>query len=83
MSGGIEEISSYGMKDFFRDELVRTTSLTGEGRILGAWDIYSSEYVVSLQPPFQKPFSTNALGKVEKTEYLTLSFDDQINYMMQ
>jgi len=49
LSGGIEEISSYGMKDFFRDELVRTTSLTGEGRILGAWDIYSSEYVVSLQ----------------------------------
>ena len=81
---GIEEIQRYGMYDFFRDklsELDDPSPLPGQdqfGKAIGMFDIYTKQYVVSLQPPFQKPFSTNALGKVEKTEYLTLSFDDQI-----
>ena len=43
---GITEISNYGMIDFFRDKL----SLIGStGRIIGAYDIYNKNYVLSLQ----------------------------------
>jgi hypothetical protein len=48
---GITEISSYGMKDFFRDELTLSTNVSVKGKILGSYDIYSSEYVVSIQNP--------------------------------
>ncbi len=40
---GITEISSYGMKDWFRDNLENKTKLEG------AWDIYKKKYVISLQ----------------------------------
>ena len=40
---GMTEISSYGMHDFFRDELKDST------RIIGAWDSYNKNYVLSLQ----------------------------------
>jgi len=42
---GITEISSYGMHDFFRDEL--SNPLTE--RIIGSWDIHNKNYVVSIQ----------------------------------
>tara|TARA_R110001592_G_scaffold83415_4_gene247025 strand:+ start:4190 stop:5560 length:1371 start_codon:yes stop_codon:yes gene_type:complete len=61
---GITEISNYGMVDFFRDKL----SLVGtNGKIIGAYDVYSKNYVVSLQPP----------GVF--TEYYTLNFDEATN----
>jgi hypothetical protein len=61
---GITEISNYGMVDFFRDKL----SLVGTtGKIIGAYDVYSKNYVVSLQPP----------GVF--TEYYTLNFDEATN----
>ena len=41
--GDIIEISGYGMHDFFRDELKDAT------RIVGAWDSYTKNYVLSLQ----------------------------------
>jgi len=40
---GITEISSYGMHDFFRDELASAT------KIIGGWDIHNKNYVVSIQ----------------------------------
>jgi len=43
---GITEISSYGMIDFFRDKL----ALIGSGgSIIGSYDIYNKNYVLSLQ----------------------------------
>tara|TARA_B110000211_G_scaffold31942_1_gene32378 strand:+ start:975 stop:2618 length:1644 start_codon:yes stop_codon:yes gene_type:complete len=42
---GITEISSYGMHDFFRDKL----SNTSVSRIVGAWDIHSKNYILSIQ----------------------------------
>ena len=43
---GITEISSYGMIDFFRDKLALIGS---SGSIIGSYDIYNKNYVVSLQ----------------------------------
>ena len=40
---GITEISSYGMHDFFRDELASAA------RIVGGWNSHSKNYVVSTQ----------------------------------
>ena len=40
---GITEISSYGMHDFFRDELASAT------KIIGGWDIHNKNYIVSIQ----------------------------------
>jgi hypothetical protein len=57
---GITEISAYGMVDYFRDNL----SLIGaDGRIIGGWDMYNKQYVLSLQPP-------------NTTEFQTLAFDE-------
>ena len=43
---GITEISSYGMHDFFRDELAL---LANTDSIRGAWDIHTKNYVISIQ----------------------------------
>jgi len=60
---GITEISAYGMIDYFRDNL----SLIGNnGRIIGGWDMYNKQYVLSLQPP-------------NTTDFQTLSFDEDCN----
>ena len=40
---GITEISSYGMHDFFRDELANAT------KVVGGWDNHNKSYVLSLQ----------------------------------
>ena len=40
---GITEISSYGMHDFFRDNLAEATN------IVGGWDAHNKTYVLSLQ----------------------------------
>ena len=59
---GIEEISSFGMKDFFRDELNAVTTNQSIGKIIGAYDIYSKDYIVSMQSP---------------QRYKTLNFDEK------
>ena len=59
---GITEISNYGMVDFFRDKLATVSST---GSIIGAYDIYNKNYVVSLQ---------NA-----DNTYNTLSFEEATN----
>ena len=43
---GLTEISSYGMQDFFRDNL---GSLQVEDDIIGGWDIHNKNYTVSIQ----------------------------------
>ena len=48
-SNGIEEISSFGMKDFFRDELNLVSTNQSNGKIIGAYDVYGKDYVVSMQ----------------------------------
>ncbi len=40
---GITEISSYGMHDFFRDELANAT------KIVGGWNSHSKDYILSIQ----------------------------------
>lgn len=57
---GITEISAYGMIDYFRDNL---SLIGGTGRIIGGWDMYNKQYVVSLQP-------------FDSEEYQTLAFDE-------
>ena len=68
---GIEEISSYGMKDFFRNQLALTNSIATGGKALGAYDIYGSDYVLSLQ-------STLTTSSVERgPSNKTLNFDER------
>tara|TARA_R110002012_G_scaffold4583_4_gene21014 strand:+ start:8415 stop:10367 length:1953 start_codon:yes stop_codon:yes gene_type:complete len=72
--GGIEEISSYGMKDFFRDEINKINSAGSLGKILGSYDIYGSEYVISLQSPSRyREATTRTSGSL----YNTLNFDER------
>ena len=59
---GIEEISSFGMKDFFRDELSIVTTNQSRGKIIGAYDIYSKDYILSMQ---------------SQQSYKTLNFDER------
>tara|TARA_B110000483_G_scaffold53669_1_gene66880 strand:- start:230 stop:1681 length:1452 start_codon:yes stop_codon:yes gene_type:complete len=46
---GIEEISSYGMTDYFRDQLNDIDSPSQIGKIIGGYDIHNSQYVISTQ----------------------------------
>jgi hypothetical protein len=67
---GITEISDYGMIDYFRDTFATiNSSQYGQGKIIGGWDSYSKQYVVSLQRDATNPSSY----------YDTLNFDDQVN----
>ena len=64
---GLTEISSYGMYDYFRDNL--SLSNMGEtGRLVGGWDIHSKQYVLSIQP---------SVGKSSGARAVTLSFDEK------
>lgn len=57
---GITEISGYGMIDYFRENL----SLIGNsGRIVGGWDMYNKQYVLSLQPPNSENYQTLAFDE--------------------
>ena len=69
---GLTEISNYGMSDFFRDELstLNGNASTSIGKAVGAWDIHSSQYALSLQK-YVTPGSTQT--------FKTISFDDSVN----
>ena len=43
----IQEISNSGMTDFFRDQL---SAVTESGALLGSYDVYNQNYVLSIQP---------------------------------
>jgi len=59
---GLEEISRYGMTDYFRDNLTNLET----GKAIGAYDVYSKQYILSLQG--------NGLSKV----MATLTFDESV-----
>ena len=66
---GLTEISNYGMVDFFRDEFSTLDNASfGKGRAYGAFDIYTKQYVVSLQQNSANPNAT----------FKTLSFDEAV-----
>ena len=65
---GLTEISTYGMYDYFRDEFARIDTLTTEGDIIGGWDIYNKQYVLSTHP---------ATGNTSNG-YNTLTFDEGV-----
>ena len=71
---GITEISNYGMYDYFRDELGK---LNSSDKAIGAWDIYTKQYVVSLQGSNITPTISGAQGQFSDT-YQTLSFDESV-----
>ena len=65
---GLTEISMYGMYDYFRDEFARIDTLTTEGNIVGGWDIYNKQYVLSTQA---------ASGNISNG-FNTLTFDENV-----
>jgi hypothetical protein len=66
-NGSLVEISETGMKAFFRDSISSVDSPSfGRGKLIGGWDIYSKEYVLSIQP------SNPNLA------YKTLTFDEKV-----
>jgi hypothetical protein len=64
--GQIAEISNFGMIDFFRDTL---SAVTSTGVILGAYDNYNQNYVLSIQP--------NNRYEPDGNAYKTLTFDER------
>lgn len=69
---GITEISSYGMKDFFRDNLALSANASVKGKVLGSYDIYGSEYVVSIQNPQS---DQSPVARINQAN--TLNFDEK------
>jgi len=63
---GIEEISRYGMSDFFRDSL---SGLPFNGKIVGGYDLHTKKYDLSILNNGQ--FSNSQ-------DYSTLSFDESV-----
>ena len=67
---GITEISELGMADFFRDTFNSISSPQyGQGNIIGGWDTYNKQFVLSLQTGITDPIS----------RYSTINFDDSVN----
>ncbi len=66
-NNGITEISNYGMIDFFRDQF----GILNNGKLLGGWDIYNKQYLLSIQP--------GSILTPDQQPYKTLSFDESIN----
>ena len=64
---GITEISNYGMRDYFRDDLNKIDDdLNGDvGFIVGGWDVHNKQYILSTK-------------KVNTTEFNTLCFDEDV-----
>ena len=65
---GITELSSYGMRDYFRDRFNDMDDAQGSGRVIGGWDIHNSQYVVS---------TTTNINSTDNS-YETLSFDESV-----
>ena len=86
---GIEEISRYGMEDFFSDNLI------ANNQIIGSYDINTGEYNVSLNsltPEWQNKLATSTFDRSNETDpscpetlqtlptlLTTLSFAEGIN----
>jgi len=66
---GLDEISKFNMVDYFRDNLGSLTVAGVEGKILGGYDIYNKQYVVSTQEPNNNTINSG---------YDTLAFDETV-----
>ncbi len=66
---GLDEISSSNMVDYFRDTLGGLTVAGVEGKILGGYDIYNKQYVVSTQKPNNNTIDSG---------YDTLAYDELV-----
>jgi len=66
---GLDEISSANMVDYFRDTLGGLTVAGVEGRIIGGYDIYNKQYVVSTQEPNNNTINSG---------YDTLAYDELV-----
>ena len=69
---GIEEISSYGMHDFFRDEL----SSLQVNKVVGGFDEHTKNYTLSIQDPNPQP-QTPPVAYIDGP-YITTSFDEAV-----
>ena len=67
---GMTEISSYGMHDFFRDELTNAT------KIVGGWDAHNKNYILSIQGPTIGPIP--GTDPIQYTGYKTSAFDESV-----
>ena len=65
---GLTEISNYGMSDYFRDEFGNINASNVPGNIVGGWDVYNKQYVLSTQ---QNIINNSNI-------YNTLSFDESV-----
>jgi hypothetical protein len=66
-NGSLVQISDAGMKAFFRDNISSLDDPKyGKGKMIGGWDIYSKEYVLSLQ------------SSDPNKPYRTLTFDEKV-----
>ncbi len=71
-NNGIEEISRYGMLDYFRDTF---NNFSGSAsKVIGAFDIHSKIYVTSIQ---ETPSYTD--DTTQTNTYETVYFDDSVN----
>jgi hypothetical protein len=66
---GLDEISKFNMVDYFRDNLGSLIVAGVEGKILGGYDIYNKQYVVSTQEPNNDTIDSG---------YDTLAFDENV-----
>tara|TARA_R110000737_G_scaffold97019_1_gene131121 strand:+ start:4901 stop:6328 length:1428 start_codon:yes stop_codon:yes gene_type:complete len=65
---GMTEISSYGMHDFFRDELSNVSNT----RMIGGWDMHTKNYILSIQ-------QTSPLAdETTSPSYKTVVFDENV-----
>jgi hypothetical protein len=68
---GLSEVSSFGMKNFFRTNLQSIDSSFSEGYVTGGFDIHNKQYVVSLRK--------NPVNNYDAENYYTLSYDSTYN----
>ena len=73
---GITEISSYGMKDWFRDEF---NNIPGSASIKGGYDIHNKTYMLSLQvnPTWVSPEAANE-NSGYYSSFNTLYYDESV-----
>ena len=49
-NNGLVEISATGMRSYFRNKIINVDVLGNKGKLLGGFDIYNKDYVLSIQP---------------------------------
>ncbi len=73
---GITEISNYGMTDYFRDQFGGLDGIYGDGKAIGGFDIYTKQYVLSLQQSEQTIASPPVVNPDRQS--INLSFDERV-----